>query len=183
MHSLDNTPPFPWTLEPRSRGPVSGDATAEAAEQPLPAAEADTQVLPEPIDEAAEEQAAAAEAAAIGIRHPKWDERPLLVIVLKKGETATKEDILGFMQGKIAKWWMPDDVAFVNEIPHTATGKILKTKLREAFMAYPRKEKAAFDKMFDGKMKPWEPTDHKAYEPVVELIKFVDQLRKKKSSS
>jgi phosphonate transport system substrate-binding protein len=59
----------------------------------------------------------------------------------------------------------------------------LKTKLREAFLAYPQKEKAGFDKMFDGKMKPWEPTDHKAYEPVVEMIKFVDQLRKKKSSS
>jgi len=77
-----------------------------------------------------------AEAAAIGIRHPKWDERPLLVIVLKKGETATKEDILGFMQGKIAKWWMPDDVAFVNEIPHTATGKIQKTALRKQFQEY-----------------------------------------------
>jgi fatty-acyl-CoA synthase len=77
-----------------------------------------------------------AEAAVIGIRHPKWDERPLLVIVLKKGETATKEDILGFMQGKIAKWWMPDDVAFVNEIPHTATGKIQKTTLREQFKGY-----------------------------------------------
>ena len=69
-----------------------------------------------------------AEAAVIGISHPKWDERPLLVVVLKKGETATKEDILGYMQGKIAKWWMPDDVAFVDEIPHTATGKIQKTR-------------------------------------------------------
>src|SRR5882757_132975 len=59
----------------------------------------------------------------------------------------------------------------------------LKTKLREAFLAYPQKEKAGFEKMFDGKMKPWEPTDHKAYKPVVELIKFVDQLRKKKSAS
>jgi fatty-acyl-CoA synthase len=77
-----------------------------------------------------------AEAAAIGIAHPKWDERPLLVIVLKKGETATKEDILGFMQGKIAKWWMPDDVAFVDEIPHTATGKIQKMTLRQQFKNY-----------------------------------------------
>jgi fatty-acyl-CoA synthase len=77
-----------------------------------------------------------AEAAVIGVRHPKWDERPLLVIVLKKGESATKEDILGFMQGKIAKWWMPDDVAFVDEIPHTATGKIQKTVLRERFKTY-----------------------------------------------
>jgi fatty-acyl-CoA synthase len=77
-----------------------------------------------------------AEAAAIGVHHPKWDERPLLVIVLKKGETATKEEILGFMQGKIAKWWMPDDVAFVDEIPHTATGKIQKLTLRRQFKDY-----------------------------------------------
>jgi fatty-acyl-CoA synthase len=77
-----------------------------------------------------------AEAAVIGIAHPKWDERPLLVIVLKKGERATKEDILGFMQGKIAKWWMPDDVVFVDEIPHTATGKIQKITLRQQFRDY-----------------------------------------------
>ncbi len=77
-----------------------------------------------------------AEAAVIGITHPKWDERPLLVIVLKKGEHATKEDILGFMQGKIAKWWMPDDVVFVDEIPHTATGKIQKITLRQQFRDY-----------------------------------------------
>jgi len=77
-----------------------------------------------------------AEAAVIGIAHPKWDERPLLVVVLKKGEKATKEEILGFMQGKIAKWWMPDDVAFVDEIPHTATGKIQKVTLRERFKDY-----------------------------------------------
>ena len=77
-----------------------------------------------------------AEAAVIGVTHPKWDERPLLVIVLKKGESATKEDILGFMQGKIAKWWMPDDVVFVDEIPHTATGKIQKLVLRQQFKDY-----------------------------------------------
>jgi fatty-acyl-CoA synthase len=77
-----------------------------------------------------------AEAAVIGVRHPKWDERPLLVIVLKKGESASKEDLLGYMQGKIAKWWMPDDVVFVDEIPHTATGKILKTELRQRFKDY-----------------------------------------------
>ena len=77
-----------------------------------------------------------AEAAVIGVAHPKWDERPLLVVVLKKGETASKEELLGFMQGKIAKWWMPDDVAFVDEIPHTATGKIQKLVLREQFKDY-----------------------------------------------
>jgi fatty-acyl-CoA synthase len=77
-----------------------------------------------------------AEAAVIGVRHPKWDERPLLVVVLKKGEQATKDEILAFMQGKVAKWWMPDDVAFVDEIPHTATGKIQKTVLRDRFKDY-----------------------------------------------
>ena len=77
-----------------------------------------------------------AEAAVIGIRHPKWDERPLLVIVLKKDQTATKEELLGFLQGKIAKWWMPDDVVIVDEIPHTATGKIQKITLRERFREY-----------------------------------------------
>jgi fatty-acyl-CoA synthase len=77
-----------------------------------------------------------AEAAVIGIKHPKWDERPLLVVVLKRGENASKEDILGFMRGKIAKWWMPDDVAFVDEIPHTATGKIQKMTLRQQFKDY-----------------------------------------------
>ena len=77
-----------------------------------------------------------AEAAVIGVRHPKWDERPLLVIVLKKDQKASKDEILSFMQGKIAKWWMPDDVAFVDEIPHTATGKIQKTALREQFKDY-----------------------------------------------
>jgi fatty-acyl-CoA synthase len=77
-----------------------------------------------------------AEAAVIGVSHPKWDERPLLVIVLKKGESATKDDILTFMQGKTAKWWMPDDVVFVDEIPHTATGKIQKITLRQQFKDY-----------------------------------------------
>ena len=77
-----------------------------------------------------------AEAAVIGISHPKWDERPLLVIVLKKGETVTKEELLEFMQGKIAKWWMPDDVVFVEDIPHTATGKIQKITLRQRFKDY-----------------------------------------------
>jgi fatty-acyl-CoA synthase len=77
-----------------------------------------------------------AEAAVIGVAHPKWDERPLLVVVLKKGETATKEELLGFMQGKCAKWWMPDDVVFVDEIPHTATGKIQKLTLRQQFKDY-----------------------------------------------
>ena len=77
-----------------------------------------------------------AEAAVIGVRHPKWDERPLLVVVLKDGQSATKAEMLAFLEGKIAKWWMPDDVAFVADIPHTATGKIQKIALRERFKDY-----------------------------------------------
>src|SRR5262249_27620979 len=77
-----------------------------------------------------------AEAAVIGVKHPKWDERPLLVIVLKQDQAATRDEILAFMRGKIANWWMPDDVAFVDEIPHTAAGKIQKTVLRQRFKGY-----------------------------------------------
>jgi fatty-acyl-CoA synthase len=77
-----------------------------------------------------------AEAAVIGVYHPKWDERPLLIVQLKPGQSASREDILAYMDGKIAKWWMPDDVAFVDAIPHTATGKILKTALRDQFKTY-----------------------------------------------
>ena len=79
---------------------------------------------------------AVAEAAVIGVAHPKWDERPLLIIVRKKDMTLEREEILRFFEGKIAKWWMPDDVVFVEEIPHTATGKIQKTTLRDQFAQY-----------------------------------------------
>ena len=79
---------------------------------------------------------AVAEAAVIGVRHPKWDERPLLIVVLKPGERAGRDDIMQFLSGRIAKWWMPDDVVFTDEIPHTATGKIQKLTLRERFGAH-----------------------------------------------
>jgi fatty-acyl-CoA synthase len=79
---------------------------------------------------------AVAQAAVIGIAHPKWDERPLLVVVRKPGSDVTKEDLIRFYEGKIAKWWTPDDVQFVDAIPLGATGKILKTKLRETFKDY-----------------------------------------------
>ncbi|NOZ43519.1 MAG: long-chain fatty acid--CoA ligase [Alphaproteobacteria bacterium] len=74
-----------------------------------------------------------AEAAVIGIAHPKWQERPLLIIVPNAGETPTKQDILDYLQGKIAKWWTPDDVVFIEEMPHTATGKTQKRALRTLF--------------------------------------------------
>ena len=77
-----------------------------------------------------------AEAAVIGVRHPKWDERPLLIVVAKKNRTPTKDSVLEFLKGKIAKWWLPDDMVLVDEIPHTATGKILKTALRDRFQNY-----------------------------------------------
>ena len=76
------------------------------------------------------------EAAVIGIAHPKWDERPLLVVIKNEGAEVSKEEILGYLEGKIAKWWMPDDVVFVDEIPHTATGKIQKLTLRQQFEDY-----------------------------------------------
>lgn len=77
-----------------------------------------------------------AQAAVIGVHHPKWDERPLLIIVRKPGSSVTKEEVLKFLEGKIAKWWTPDDVAFVNDIPLTATGKIQKVSLRTQFKDY-----------------------------------------------
>ena len=77
---------------------------------------------------------AVAEAAVVAIPHPKWDERPLLVIVPKPGATPPScEEMRGFLADKVAKWWLPDDVVVVDELPHTATGKLLKTKLREMF--------------------------------------------------
>ncbi|HKV13460.1 MAG TPA: long-chain-fatty-acid--CoA ligase [Reyranella sp.] len=77
-----------------------------------------------------------AEAAVIGVHHPKWDERPLLVVVKRPEASVTKNDLLKFLDGRIAKWWMPDDVQFVEAIPHGATGKILKTALRKQFEDY-----------------------------------------------
>ena len=77
-----------------------------------------------------------AEAAAIGVRHPKWGERPLLVVVPKPGRTIGRAAMLAFMAGKVAKWWLPDDVVTLPEIPHTATGKIQKTALRRRFADY-----------------------------------------------
>lgn len=77
-----------------------------------------------------------AEAAVIGVAHEKWTERPILIVVKAKGASVDKQDILSFLEGKIAKWWMPDDVIFIEEIPHTATGKIKKTALREQFIDF-----------------------------------------------
>ena len=77
-----------------------------------------------------------AEACVIGVFHPKWDERPLMFIVRIEGSTLDKNGVLAFLEGKIAKWWMPDDVLFVGELPHTATGKLYKFVLREEYKDY-----------------------------------------------
>ncbi|MFO1013587.1 MAG: long-chain-fatty-acid--CoA ligase [Caulobacteraceae bacterium] len=78
----------------------------------------------------------AALAAVIGVAHPKWDERPLLLVKLKDGVTATKEEFIEYLTGKIAKWWMPDDVVFVDDIPLGATGKIDKKLIRQRMADY-----------------------------------------------
>ena len=89
------------------------------------------------LENAAMGHRAIAEAAVIGVAHAKWQERPVLIVVRKPGaDDVTRDDVLKFLEGKVAKWWMPDDVVFVNELPHTATGKVLKTKLREIFKDY-----------------------------------------------
>ncbi|HZS85548.1 MAG TPA: 3-(methylthio)propionyl-CoA ligase [Stellaceae bacterium] len=74
-----------------------------------------------------------AEAAVIGIPHPRWGERPLLIIAAREGSRPDKKDILRYLAGKLAKWQLPDDIVIAPEIPHTATGKILKTRLREIY--------------------------------------------------
>ena len=73
---------------------------------------------------------------ARGLPHSKWDERPLLVVVKKPGAEVSRDQVLAHMKGKVAKWWLPDDVTFVAEIPHTATGKISKLTWRERFKDY-----------------------------------------------
>jgi fatty-acyl-CoA synthase len=79
---------------------------------------------------------AVAEAAVIGVAHPKWDERPLLVIVRKDGEDLSRDQMLEFLRGKLAKWCLPDDVVFVDSLPHTATGKLSKLTLRQQLRDY-----------------------------------------------
>ena len=79
---------------------------------------------------------AVAEAAVIGLPHPKWGERPLACVVLREGQQATKEDIVSFLEGRVAKWWLPDDVVFIDSIPKTSVGKFSKKELREQFADY-----------------------------------------------
>lgn len=85
------------------------------------------------LENAAVGCAGVAEAAAIGIAHPKWDERPLLVVVRKPDSAVTAEEVRAHLATQVAKWWLPDEIVFVDSLPHTATGKLLKTALREQF--------------------------------------------------
>ena len=85
------------------------------------------------VENAAASHPGVAEAAVIGVSHPKWQERPLLLVVRRAGATVEAKEVLDFLSTRIAKWWLPDEVLFVDSLPHTATGKLLKTKLREQY--------------------------------------------------
>ena len=76
------------------------------------------------------------EAAVIGVTHPRWSERPLACVVADPGETLTKEEILAYLAPKLAKWQLPDDVVFIDEVPKTSVGKFSKKTLRERFADY-----------------------------------------------
>jgi fatty-acyl-CoA synthase len=79
---------------------------------------------------------AIAEATVIGVHHPKWDERPLLLAVRRDGEDVSRDELLAYFEGRIAKWWQPDDCVFVDELPHTATGKLDKKVVRDEYRDY-----------------------------------------------
>jgi fatty-acyl-CoA synthase len=88
------------------------------------------------LENAAVGCAGVAEAAAVAVPHPRWDERPLLLVVRKEGSAVTPEEIRAHLSGVVAKWWLPDEILFVDSLPHTATGKLLKTALREQYRSY-----------------------------------------------
>jgi len=88
------------------------------------------------IENIAMSHPAVAMAACIGVRHPKWDERPIVCVVKKPGSEVSRDELIAFFEGKTAKWQIPDDAVFVESIPLGATGKMLKTKLREQLIGY-----------------------------------------------
>jgi fatty-acyl-CoA synthase len=89
------------------------------------------------VENAAASHPGVAEAAVIGVAHPKWQERPLLLVVKRPGAEVDREAVLAHLATRVAKWWLPDDVLFVESLPHTATGKLLKTRLRELYRDHP----------------------------------------------
>ena len=88
------------------------------------------------LENAAQGHPSIMECAVISAYHPQWGERPLLIAVTENNVTLNLEDIHEYLNDKVAKWWLPDDVVFVEELPHTATGKISKMTLREQFKDY-----------------------------------------------
>ncbi|RUO24397.1 long-chain fatty acid--CoA ligase [Aliidiomarina minuta] len=88
------------------------------------------------IEDLASQHPMVNESCVIGVKHPKWDERPLLLIITNPGYEADKQSLYDFLKGKIAKWWTPDDIIFVDQLPHTGTGKLLKNKLRDQYINY-----------------------------------------------
>jgi fatty-acyl-CoA synthase len=80
--------------------------------------------------------AGVAEAAAIGVYHPKWDERPILLVVRKPDSAVSAKEVADYLAQHVAKWWLPDEILFVDSLPHTGTGKILKSDLREQYRDY-----------------------------------------------
>lgn len=85
------------------------------------------------LEDAAQAHEAVAEAAVIGIQHPRWQERPLMLLRLHAGESLEKQEILDHLAARVARWWLPDDILIVEDLPHTGTGKLLKTALRETY--------------------------------------------------
>jgi fatty-acyl-CoA synthase len=85
------------------------------------------------VENVAASHPAVAEAAVIGVAHPKWQERPLLLVVPRSGHAVDKAELLAFMAQRLAKWWLPDDIVVVDSLPHTATGKIFKLELRKIY--------------------------------------------------
>jgi fatty-acyl-CoA synthase len=79
---------------------------------------------------------AVAEAAVIGVPHPKWQERPLACVVVAEGAAVTKDELLDHLRGKVSKWWLPDDVVFIDAVPRTSVGKFSKKDLRARFADY-----------------------------------------------
>jgi fatty-acyl-CoA synthase len=86
------------------------------------------------VENVAMSHPAIAECAVAGLPHPQWSERPLLVVVLKDGANATKEEILAFMGERVVRWWLPDDVIFAEQLPYTASGKVLKRQVRQDYL-------------------------------------------------
>ena len=88
------------------------------------------------LENAAVGHPSVAEAAVIAMAHDKWQERPLMLVLRRPGLDVSEAELLEFLADRVAKWWLPDDILFVSELPHTATGKLQKMKLREMYRGF-----------------------------------------------